>query len=63
MGTNGENQTAYLARLRASGGSRISLDLTAETVKQIEKIRKRDKLASKKDVIAAAVRALAEGRK
>lgn len=63
MATNAENQILYLKRLRESGGGRISLDLSAETIKQIEKIRKRDKMASKKDVIAAAVREMATGRK
>lgn len=59
--TPNEKFNAYHERLRAQGGKRTSLDLSAEALKDLETIRARGKFTSTREIVAAALKKLAHG--
>jgi hypothetical protein len=63
MATVNERTKLHLERLRMAGGRRVSMDMNAATLAAIEKLKKREKLASMVDVVARAIEEFAKSRK
>lgn len=57
--TLAERTALHLNRLQEKGGKRTTIDLSAETLAEIEEIKSRGKFVTTKEIVSEAVRRLA----